>query len=401
VLTPYRDLFAIDGAVRLTAAGLVMRMPVSMHRLGVVLLVAGATGSYGVAGSVAACFTVAQALLAPPFGRLIDRHGQSRVVPLAVAVHTGALLGLIVCVVSEAPQWLLLVTAAVAGGAFVPGGSLVRARWSHLVGGTRRLETAFSSTTVGDEILWVTGPLLVTALATSVDRTAGLLTSLAFLVAGTVFLQTHRASEPPPRERGRGARSAIRQPGMRMLVAVWAAVGLSFGALEVTMVAFADEEGHRGAAGAMLSVWSAGSLLAAFFYGLIAWRAPLERRLVVALVAMSLTMVPTVVAGSLPAVMAIAFATGIATAPVLISGPALAERLVERGSLTEALAWMSTGLGLGLSLGAAIAGRAVDALGAESAFAVAVACGAAPALAALAGAGRLRPAPEAALGSRG
>jgi predicted MFS family arabinose efflux permease len=116
---------------------------------------------------------------------------------------------------------------------------------------------------------------------------------------------------------------------------------------------------------------------------------------------MSLTIAPTIVAGSLVAVMAVAFLTGIATAPVLISGPALAEKLVERGSLTEALAWMSTGLGLGLSLGAALAGRAVDALGAESAFTVAVACGAAPALAALAGAGRLRPAPEPALGSGG
>ena len=43
---------------------------------------------------------------------------------------------------------------------------------------------------------------------------------------------------------------------------------------------------------------------------------------------------------------------------------------VPRSSLTEALTWVVTGLSLGVTVGSAVAGAAVDAWGAETAFAV-------------------------------
>jgi predicted MFS family arabinose efflux permease len=60
----------------------------------------------------------------------------------------------------------------------------------------------------------------------------------------------------------------------------------------------------------------------------------------------------------------------MAIAPVLVSGMSLVESRVSRASLTEALTWVVTGLTLGVTVGSALAGAAVDAWGAETAFVV-------------------------------
>ncbi len=47
----------------------------SMRGLGCVLMLVALTGSYGLAGAVAATLTLSQAFTAPWLGRLADRHG--------------------------------------------------------------------------------------------------------------------------------------------------------------------------------------------------------------------------------------------------------------------------------------------------------------------------------------
>jgi predicted MFS family arabinose efflux permease len=62
---------------------------------------------------------------------------------------------------------------------------------------------------------------------------------------------------------------------------------------------------------------------------------------------------------------------GVAVSPSLISSFTLAEVLVPRASVTEAFTWIGTALGLGVALGASIAGKVVDAAGANMSFLVA------------------------------
>ena len=64
------------------------------------------------------------------------------------------------------------------------------------------------------------------------------------------------------------------------------------------------------------------------------------------------------------------FLAGLTIAPVLVSGTSLVESRVAPGVLTESLAWTITGLTLGVTAGSALAGAAVDAWGAQTAFAV-------------------------------
>ena len=51
---------------------------------------------------------------------------------------------------------------------------------------------------------------------------------------------------------------------------------------------------------------------------------------------------------------------GVAVSPSLISAFTLAELLVPRCAVTEAFTWIGTALGLGVALGASVAGKVVE-----------------------------------------
>jgi MFS family permease len=51
---------------------------------------------------------------------------------------------------------------------------------------------------------------------------------------------------------------------------------------------------------------------------------------------------------------------GATIAPTLINGNSLVGRLAPAGRLTEALAWMGTGIGIGASIGSSVSGAVID-----------------------------------------
>ena len=170
---PYLEVLARPGALRFSAAAYVARTPMSMFGLGTLLLIASVTGQYGVAGFVAAAGSVGYAVCAPQAARLADRLGQRRVlVPLA-AFFAACTLALIGCAELHAPLWALLITGGLAGASMPSIGSMVRARWSALLGDSPLLHTAFSLESVADETIFVIGPAVVTLLATEVYPPAG------------------------------------------------------------------------------------------------------------------------------------------------------------------------------------------------------------------------------------
>ncbi len=95
---------------------------------------------------------------------------------------------------------------------------------------------------------------------------------------------------------------------------------------------------------------------------------------------MAVLVAPVALATSVPLLAATLFLSGLAISPTLISGNALVQELVEPRQLTEGLAWVGTALGIGVSLGAALAGPVIDASGARAALLLPVVAGAVAAL---------------------
>jgi MFS family permease len=389
MLGPYREVLRVPGAPAFAAAGLVARFPLSMQTLGTVLLVADSTGSYALAGAVSATLALAQALLGPVLGRLVDRHGQARVLLPALALHTAGAGALVAVSLTGAPDWTLFPAAALWGGSFAQAGSLVRARWAYALGGSPLLPTAFSLESVLDEVVFVVGPVLVTTLATQVVPVAGVCAAWALAAVGSLTLAGLRRTEPPPHPvTGRG-RSALRLAGLRVMIAVGLAMGGIFGSVEVATVAFTDEHGRPAAAGIVLALLAGGSLLSGLGYGTVNWRTPPARRFVLGVVLLAAVTVPLMFAPDVPLLAVLVFLAGFAISPALIAGFALLERLVPAGARTEGLTWFSTGLGAGIALSATVTGQVVDAAGGRAAYGVTVAAGALAALLVLAFARKL------------
>jgi MFS family permease len=384
MLSSYGRILARPGAARFSLTGLVARLPISMVGLGIVLLVSAATGSYGVAGAISAAYMVANAGFAILQGRLLDQLGQARVLAVASIGFGVAISLLVVSVQADWPIGWTYVLAALGGGLLPQVGSSVRARWSHILERPADVQTAFALEAVFDEAVFIIGPVLVALLATAWHPVAGLAVAVVACVAGTLAYAAQRSTAPPPHPRTTtsGPRTPMPWRAVIPLTVVCAALGVLFGAAEVTTVAFAEERGHKAVSGALLALWAAGSLSAGVITGAIHWRRGPTTRVRWGSLAMAVAMVPLTFVGSLPVMGVVLFVAGFAIAPTMIATMSLTEAVVPPGRLTEGMAIMQTGLVAGVAPGATLSGLVVDHQGASPAYLVSVAAGLVAALAA-------------------
>jgi MFS family permease len=384
MLTSYRRVLAVPGALRFSLTGLVARLPISMVGLGIVLLVSAATDSYGVAGAVSAAYMVANAILAILQGQLVDRLGQARVLSYASAIFGVSMVMLIWSVQGGWPIATSYVFAAAAGASLPQIGSCVRARWSHVLSAPGDVQTAYALEAVADEAVFILGPILVTLLATTVHPIAGLGTAIVAGVGGSLVFAAQRGTEPPahPRDRTSGVRPALPWRTVVPLATVCAALGVLFGAAEVTTVAFAEEQGNRAWAGGLLALWALGSLLSGVVTGVVRWRRGPTIRVRWGAFAMACAMAPLYFVGSLPVMGVVLLVAGVAIAPTMVATLSLTEQTVPAARLTEGMAIMQTGLVMGVAPGASLSGFVVDQHGASAAYLVSVGAGIVAAVAA-------------------
>jgi len=385
MLATYRRILTRPGTALFSATGLVARLPISMVGLGIVLLVEDASGSYALAGAVSAVGLLSNAAFAILQGRLLDRLGQGRVLQVVISVWGVALALLIWSVELDWPIAVTYALAALSGAALPSVGTCVRARWSHRLEDPDELQTAFALEAVADEAVYITGPILVTVLATAVHPAAGLVTALVAGALGTYAFAAQRATEPPVQPRTLAAdRASMPWGAVIPLTVVFACLGLLFGAAEVTTVAFTEERGTKAYAGVLLALWAAGSLIAGVLTGAVTWRRGPEQRLRWGALGMTVAMLPLGFIDSVVVMGAVLFVAGFAIAPTLIATMSLAERVVPPSRLTEGMAFLQTGIVAGVAPGAALAGVVIDAHGASAAYLVSFGGGVVALLAALA-----------------
>ncbi|GAA3153451.1 MFS transporter [Streptomyces rameus] len=365
----YRRLFALPGARAFTAGNLLARLPMGMFSVSAVVMIAGARGSYALAGAVTATGLAATAVAGPWLARLVDRHGQARVALPATVVSVLGSLALLLCVRYDAPGWTLF--AAYAGTAGTPNiGGLSRARWAHLLRdepGTLHTANAFEQ--AADELCFMLGPVLASFLTGTFFPEAGTLVGAVLLLAGMALFTAQRATEPPPRARSK-APSPLRGPGIPPLLLCFTATGAVFGSMEVVTIAYADALGQRAAAGAVLALQAAGSCAAGLAYGTLKPAGPRLHRCLAAMAALMALPWAAAGSGSLVVLAGALLAAGMATAPTMVTAMTLVQRLTPAGRLNEGMSLMVTGLLTGIACGSATGGWATEHLSPAAAFAV-------------------------------
>jgi len=361
----YGQLLRTRGAWTFLLPGFAARQPFAMLTISIVLLVQHTTGSYGAAGAVAAVTGVSMALFAPFTGRLADRYGQRAVLLPGVLAHGLAGLSLTALALADAPLWALF-AAAVPTGASVPQiGPMVRARWGVKLQGSPLMTTAAAFESVTDELTFVFGPLLATALCTAVDPAAGLLTEAALTLVGGLLFAAQKSTQPAV-SFDRHARlehgSALRVPGVRVLIVTFLGIGSVFGGMQVSLAAFSESIGEPGLNGVLYGIFAAGNMLSGIVCGAIAWKVAPQRRLVLGYAALALTASGLWAAHSVIALAGIGLLVGMCIAPALITGYTLVEGLVPSSARTEAFTWLTGAVALGQAAAVTVAGQLEDRL---------------------------------------
>ncbi|MET8448735.1 MFS transporter [Streptomyces sp. NPDC005209] len=359
----YGRLLRTRGAWTFLLPGFAARQPFAMLTISIVLLVQHTTGSYGAAGAAAAATGVSLALFAPYSGRLADRYGQRAVLIPGILLHTLSGLTLTALALAHAPLWALF-AAAVPTGASVPQvGPMVRARWGVKLKDSPLMTTAAAFESVTDELTFVVGPLLATALCTAVDPAAGLITEAALTLVGGLLFAARKSTQPPVTADGHARvkqASALRVPGVRVLVVTFLGIGSVFGGMQVGLTAFTESIGEPGLNGVLYGTFAAGNMLSGIACGAIAWKVAPQRRLVLGYTALALTASALWTTHAVLLLAGLGLLVGMCIAPALITGYTLVEELVPAGARTEAFTWLTGAVALGQAAAVTVAGQLED-----------------------------------------
>ncbi|HET9720150.1 MAG TPA: MFS transporter [Solirubrobacteraceae bacterium] len=368
-MTSFRTVLSLPGSARLYASGLWARLPQGMGSLAILLLVHGTTHSYAAAGVAVGAYALANAAIAPLQGRLVDRFGRLRVL-LPSGIGQGVCLaGLVLAAHLRAATGVLVVLCGVAGALQPPYAPTVRALLREVVHDPGTRESAYALDSVAQELIWITGPLLVALVISATSATGAVLVVAGMAVTGSfVFASSPvvRAASQSPAHARRGA--ALASPGLRTLLGPIFLVGTALGAVEVGIPSLALHAGARWASGPLLAMWSFGSIAGGLWYGSRSWRIPLLTRYRNLLAAGILCTAPLIVARSVPVGLVASLLAGLTTAPMFSCQYALVGRVVTPGSETEAFGWVAGALISGIAGGSAAAGAVIAPVGVGAPF---------------------------------
>ena len=412
-------------AVRPFAAAVVGRLPIGMTSLGMVLLIESVRGAYASAGIVTGAFALATAVGAAIWGRMMDQHGQPRVL-VPTALGSGlAIAGVAIAAVLGASDLVLIMFAAVAGVLFPAVSPAMRAAWRVIFTDARARQLGYALDASAVEMIFVLGPLLLSLLASVFPPAVPLLTSATLLIVGTLLYSSttaarsvrgmqredeHAPAPPVPdmasvvegEHLDRGPRTALAAPGIALVLLVAMLMAVGFGQMDTALVATAEHVlGSTRQLGILFMFIAGGSAIGGITYGSRDWPGTDAGRLVVLLSTFALTLLPwpfllRIDHPPLPLLFGLLFVTGLTIAPSLIIFQNLLDILAPRDRMMEAQSLLSASQTTGAALGTAVAGFTIDAWAAPRGIVggfLAIASWGAPARPLFPHAGRPPPAP--------
>jgi MFS family permease len=375
----YAAILRMPHVAPLLAASMVARLPFGMYALALVLYLVQERDSFAVAGLVDGAFGIGAAIGSPLQSRLIDRLGQRRVLlPLAFG-GASATAGLVALTEAGAPTAGLMACGLLGGFAIPNVGAALRTLWPELLRRREQLvPAAFALDSVAIELLFTVGPLIAAAVIAVVSPIAALGLSAACTVAGVALFVVQPPSRDwrPHAEAGsHGALGALRSDGVRTLMLATLPVGFCFGAIEISLPAFAKYHGAPEWAGVLLSIWALASAIGGLTYGARNWRLPVDAVYLRMAALLPLGFLPALAAPSIAAMALLILPAGLLIAPLGAAGNQLVGQVAPAGAVTEAYAWPVTALIAGFAVGTAAGGALVEGVDWRACFGAAALAG--------------------------
>ena len=377
----YLTLFRTPGGLRFSIPGLIARMPISMDSLALIFIVVAVSDSYAIAGALSATASVVIAFATPHWSRVADRIGQSAMLVRVIPVKVIAFCMFTVLVLNETPVWTWFVAIIITEAFSVNTGGLVRRRWLHVLSPDKSttaedeqdrhlVNTAYSFEALMDEVVFILGPIIVTACATTIAPAAGIISGIIFLAVGVPLFVMQKDTEPPanPKREVDPHPAVIRNKRVQAVVLPTTLLGGFFGSIAIVTVAFAEARDQAALSGVLLAIWAAGSAVAAIMNGVIKWRLTSATRFLIFLLALTILSIPMLFVHSITWLAVALFFNGFAIAPLVINAYGVAEGAVPPEQITETLTWVVAGMPMGGALASALSGQIIDRFGADIAY---------------------------------
>ena len=358
----------------------IARLPFAMMVVGVLTVVVSARESLSLGGLTSAAVGLGTACFGPLLGAAADRFGQ-RTVLLALAVGNAAMLLLFTAVVyGPAADGFVLLTAIGIGATAPQVAPLSRSRLVTIIGermpAERRARTVSGTMayeSAADETVFVFGPFLVGVLASALAPWAPLVGAavLTLVFVGAFALHPsgrHVSQDRTEDGRAPSAVSELFRPQLLIVVLGILGVGIFFGTMLTSLTSFMADLGAPEQAGLLYGVMGVGSALLALGVAWLPARFSLRARWLV--------FSGVLLAGSLllgivdsPAGMMLALAImGIGIGPTLVTQYSFGAARSPRGRSATVMTMLGSGVIVGQSIGAAVAGEVAESLGTSAAL---------------------------------
>jgi MFS family permease len=381
MFSAYLTLFRTPGALRFSIPGLIARMPISMDSLALIFIVVAVSDSYAIAGALSATASVVIAFATPLWSRVADRIGQSAMLIRVIPVKVFAFCVFTALVLNETPVWTWFVAIFITEAFSVNTGGLVRRRWLHVLSPDKTttaedekdrhiVNTAYSFEALMDEVVFISGPIIVTACATSIAPAAGIISGIIFLAVGVPLFAAQKDTEPPatPKREIDPHPAVIRNKRVQAVVLPTTLLGGFFGSIAIVTVAFAEARDQAALSGILLAIWAAGSAVAAIINGVVKWKISSASRFLIFLFALTILSIPMLFVHSIQWLAVALFFNGFAIAPLVINAYGVAEGAVPPEQITETLTWVVAGMPMGGAISSALSGQIIDRFGADIAY---------------------------------
>jgi len=362
-LKGFSALLKVPGVLRIVLSQLYARLPGGMLSLGLIIYVERITESYAIAGITVGAATLGISVAGPALSRWMAIFGIRTVLGVTSLLNVIAVISM--AFIPAEAAWLVLLGLLI-GLTQPPIQTAARTIYPRLTP-KKLLGRLFSLDATAQEIIWVVGPVVITLIAAQFGSLPILITIATIQATGSLWFIWNKEVGLTKIPRTTDAYGKVLK---NRIVSIMTFMGLlfigSFAGLEVGAVAMFDEA----IAGLLIAVFSIGSVLGGVLLG-GRTNSKYSLSILIGVVLMGFAMIlifpanPYWVGFSL-------FIAGIGVAPTLGIMALTISGGTKPNEIAEAYGWQTTGQLVGISIGSALAGIAVDIIGPVAAFAVSV-----------------------------
>lgn len=353
----------------------IARLPFAMMVVGVLTVAVSVRGSLSLGGLTSAAVGIGTACFGPLLGAAADRFGQ-RFVLLVLAIANATTLVVFTLVVYSSATDAFVLLAAFGIGATAPQvAPMSRSRLVTIIAErmpeslrARTISGTMAYESAADETVFVFGPFIVGVLASWIAPWAPLVGAAALTVLFVGAFALHPSGRHISQGRDADGRasskaSELLRPDLLVVVGGIVGVGTFFGTMLTSLTSFMADRGTPEQAGLLYGAMGVGSAILALG---VAWLPPRFSLRARWLVFSGILLLGSLLLGIVdtPGGMTVALAImGVGIGPTLVTQFSFGAARSPLGRSATVMTMLGSGVIVGQSLGAAVAGEIAESIG--------------------------------------